>query len=139
MSGARSRRKGAAAERELARLLFEELGVEVRRNLEQCRAGGFDLEADESDTILLARYAIEVKRHRQATPALLRAWWGQASHQAEQARRTPALAYRGDRAPWHVVVPLTAISPDLPTGGLDYTATLSLPGFCALVRERLPI
>ena len=38
------RRKGADGERELAKLLYDRLGVELKRNLEQSRNGGYDLE-----------------------------------------------------------------------------------------------
>ena len=44
MSGATSRTKGAAAERELAAALDELIGVRLTRRLDQARGGGHDLD-----------------------------------------------------------------------------------------------
>lgn len=134
------RTKGSAAERELARLLHEELGVRLVRNLDQPRGGGHDLDPhpDESGPIAaeLRRWAIECKRHARATPALVSAWWTQAQTQAAKACRLPALAYRADRGQWRFVLPLSVLRAELPRWeGIDWTADVSLPAFCALVRE----
>jgi Holliday junction resolvase len=130
--GAASRTKGRAGEQELARLLTEELGP-VGRNLLQTRAGGHDLEGP-----ALRGWALEVKRYHRATPALLTEWWQQAEQQARSAGRAPCLAWRSDREPWRVLVPLSVLLPELPAGaGLDWTVAVSVPAFAALVRERL--
>lgn len=67
-----ARNQGASAERELARAIFDELGVRLVRNLEQSRRGGYDLVPDAEATGPLAdwlgRCAIEVKRHAKARP-----------------------------------------------------------------------
>ena len=133
-----SRRKGAAGEREFAGLIHDWLGVRLVRNLDQSRTGGHDLVvADEGPAAAaLDRFAIEVKRYARATPGLLSDWWRQTVTQARRCRRIPALAYRGDRQPWQVIVPLAAIHPDLPHGDdLAHCAVLTLPGFAAVVRE----
>lgn len=119
-----ARRKGHDGERELARLLRHHLGTDVRRNLEQTRSGGHDLE--------VAGFALEVKRAATVTEAKVRTWWRQALAQAERARLTPALAYRADRQPWAVRVPLARLGIDAPDG---LTADLCVDGFAALVRE----
>jgi Holliday junction resolvase len=134
------RNKGAGAEREFAAAIRDELGVRLLRNLEQPRSGGPDLypHPDEAGPTAdaLRCWAIEVKRHARATPALVGAWWRQATEQAAKVARLPALAYRADRGPWRVVVPLAELRPDLPGWqGHDWTAELSLSGFCAVVRE----
>jgi hypothetical protein len=134
------REKGAGAERELAGAIFEELGVRLVRNLEQSRAGGHDLTLapEQSGPVAdaLSRYALEVKRHAKATPALLAGWWAQAQAQAEAAGLVPALAYRPDRMPWRVVLPLAELRVELTrAAGIEFTAELSLPAFCAIVRE----
>lgn len=137
------RTKGAGGELELAGALFDELGVRLVRNLAQSRAGGHDLTLAPGEcgpvAAALARFAFEVKRHARATPAELRAWWIQAETQAEAAGLVPALAYRADRHPWRVVLPLAELRPDLTRApGWDFTAALPLPAFCALVREGCP-
>jgi Holliday junction resolvase len=84
------RRKGAAAEREVLRLLGEELGQTLMRNLEQTRGGG-------ADCLCMRGFAIEVKRHeRLSRPA----WWRQACAQADVVGAEPMLLYRRSREPW---------------------------------------
>jgi hypothetical protein len=135
-----SREKGAAAEREFARLIFDHLGVELRRNLEQSRSGGHDLLPVGEGPVSLAldAYAIEVKRYREITPAMLAGFWRQADEQAARADRFPALAYRADRQEWRVLLPLRCLNGDVfgPWDGIDWTAAVSVPAFCALIRER---
>jgi hypothetical protein len=89
LSGKRSRNKGAAAEREVLRLLGDELGVMLTRNLTQTREGG-------ADCLGVRGFAIEVKRQE----ALSRpAWWRQACKQA-QGIGEPLMLYRRNREPW---------------------------------------
>lgn len=134
-----SRAKGAAAERELAKRVEQELGVKLARNLEQSRSGGHDLEpVGESATAeALRRFAIECKRHTAITPAKLADFWRQAEEQATKAGRVPALAYRADRQDWRICVPLSAVNNTVfgEWGGVAWAAEMSVPAFCALVRE----
>jgi len=90
MTGKSSRNKGAAGERELLKLLGEELGVILQRNLQQTRAGG-------ADCIELKGFAIEVKRVERYNRL---AWWRQACEQAEALGAEPILFYRRSREPW---------------------------------------
>lgn len=91
---ASQRRKGAAAEREVLKLLSAELGVMLERNLSQTRGGG-------ADCISLHGFAIEVKRQE----ALSRpAWWRQACAQAEKLGVEPMLLYRRSREPWKAFI-----------------------------------
>ncbi|HHJ40062.1 MAG: hypothetical protein AXA67_02140 [Methylothermaceae bacteria B42] len=136
--GAKSRRKGAGAEREFAAVLFDWLGVRLTRNLAQSRAGGHDLVVDDEGPAAeaLGRFAIEVKRHARVTHANLKDWWRQAGEQARRCGKVPALAYRADRQPWQVLIPLAEIHSHLPAGdSLDYCAVLSVEGFAAVIRE----
>ena len=89
-----SRRKGAAAERELCQLLSDELGVSIRRNVDQARSGG-------ADCLELPGFAIEVKRHEKLSRPT---WWAQAVRQAERARAEPILFYRRSREPWRAML-----------------------------------
>lgn len=144
MSGARSRNKGSAGERELARLLSDELGVEVVRRLGQARDGGHDLDG-------LPGWCLEVKRRAKVSEADKRRWWGQAVGAAEvQALEMrvldgwfarPAVLYRADRGKWRAIVELSAINGDFAHAPCDYenTAEISLLSFCQLVRESLPV
>ncbi|MGZ8217873.1 putative PDDEXK endonuclease [Methylomagnum sp.] len=135
-----SRAKGAGAEREFSRLVFDHLGVALARNLEQSRKGGHDLlpTGEGPVSLTLDAYAIEIKRYRAITPALLAGFWRQATEQAERAGKVPVLAFREDRQEWRVLLPLVALNAEVfgPWPGLDWTAAVSVPAFCCLIRER---
>ncbi|RYY56234.1 MAG: hypothetical protein EOO24_62900 [Comamonadaceae bacterium] len=91
---AASRRKGAVAERELCKLLADELGIEVRRNVDQARAGG-------ADCLMVPGFAIEVKRREMlARPT----WWKQAVEQGIKAGAEPVVFYRQSRQPWRALM-----------------------------------
>ncbi len=125
--GRTNRRRGGDAERELAKLLAERLGIAVSRNLQQTRDGGYDL--------LLTGWSLEVKRA--VARSRLADWWRQTVQQAEQAKRKPALAYRLDRRPWRVIVALADVMPTAGGQSPDLTAELCIDGFALLVRELL--
>jgi len=130
--GAMQRRKGADGERELIALLREHLGEELARNLDQARDGGADL----TGGVLLAGYAIEVKRA--AKPAL-KSWWEQAFSQAYGIAdgRAPVLAYRLDRQRWQFVMSIAEfIGGDWRYWpGLEYTVAMGVEAFAAVVRD----
>lgn len=87
---AMQRRKGQQAEREVLKLLGDELGQELQRNLQQTRCGG-------ADCLSVRGWAIEIKRQE----ALNRlAWWRQTCKQAEQVGAEPMLLYRRSREAW---------------------------------------
>jgi hypothetical protein len=135
-----SRQKGAAGERELSRELEALTGIRLTRNLEQTRNGGHDLltpaDATGPAAETLARLALEVKRYAQAKPALIARWWQQAEDQADRAGLWPCLAYRADRQPWRIRLPMAAILPDWPAWpGPEWTMELDLMAFAALIRE----
>lgn len=135
-----SRAKGANGEREFCRLIFEHLGVELVRNLNQSRTGGHDLTPTGTDPVSTAldAFAIEVKRYREITPAMLAGFWHQAERQAHRAAKAPALAYREDRREWRVLLPLNAINGDAfgEWAGFEWTADVSAGAFACLIRER---
>lgn len=122
-----SRNKGAAGEREVAKLLNDLLGVVLVRNLDQWRSGGFDLTG-------LKGWAIEVKR---AKKPLLKQWWQQTVDQAEPADLKPVLFYRLDHQPWRVVLPVNLLSKGLCLSKeLDYCAEVTPDLFACLIREK---
>ena len=90
MTGRRSRNKGARGEREVLKLLGEELGISLTRNLEQSRAGG-------GDCLVIRGWCLEIKRQE----ALSRpSWWRQAVDQAQRVGQEPMLLFRRSREPW---------------------------------------
>jgi len=135
------RGKGAAGERELARLLHAELGVTLHRNLEQSRGGGYDLVAtgDDPAAKAMGKFALECKRYKETTPGLINLWWIQAEKQARQAGKIPVLCYRGDRREWRFCVPLSSLSADVygAWNGYEWAAEMSLLAFCCLVRSEV--
>jgi Holliday junction resolvase len=123
-----SRNKGASAEREVAQILRDELGIETKRNLEQWRSGG-------SDILGVPGFAIEVKR---AAKPLIAQWWAQTVSQAELVKELPCLWYRLDRRSWRVLLPLWAICADAhPSYDLEWTAEITPEAFCMIARERM--
>lgn len=126
--GAKSRTKGAAAERELAHLLADHLGVALKRKLEQTRDGGYDLEG-------LPGIALECKRYAKAGSSEKRTWWLQTIKQARASKSIPVLAYRLDRAEWTFVVQLS----DLTRGEYDESLTVEMTvgAFAMWVREHV--
>lgn len=139
--GSSQRDKGARGERELAKELYDRLGIELKRNLEQRRNGGYDL--------IGLPFAIEVKRHEELR---IKEWWIQAAHQAIDACEAaggqyiiPVLAWRQSRKPWTFMVPIFFFFPreERDELGCDsnlikwcHTATVDVDTFCFVVRER---
>lgn len=86
-----SRNKGASFEREVAKRIWEELGIEVKRNLDQYQAAGnYDLAG-------MPGWAIECKRYRTAKAADKANWWYQALAQAIKTGEEPVVIYKLDR------------------------------------------
>jgi Holliday junction resolvase len=97
------RDKGKVGERELAALLTELTGHDVRRRVRQ-HEGDSDLEG-------LPGWSVECKRYRSAAPADVSRWWAQAAAQASREGTWPVLFYRLDKHRWRCVWPA-----DLHTG-----------------------
>lgn len=122
-----SRTKGAAGEREVARILQDQLGIELTRNLDQTRDGGYDL-------LGLPGWAIEVKRYKTAGKAERQAWWKQAVEQAGEDLQ-PVVIYRLDRQGWRVMM---AWPEELfPIGDMRGIADIDIDLWCAVVRENM--
>jgi hypothetical protein len=98
-----SRAKGSSAEREVAAILFDELGLTFRRDLEQYRS------ADRGDLLCADMdfpAVIEVKRFAKGVSARP-AWWDQVCKAARAAgnNKWPLLVYRYDRQDWRWRMP----------------------------------
>jgi hypothetical protein len=93
-----SRNKGKSGEREIAALVCDLTGWDVRRRVRQ--------HTDDSDLEGVPGWCVEVKRHARAGRSDLAAWWDQAAKQARKAGHWPVLFYRTDRDQWRAVWPL---------------------------------
>lgn len=99
-----SRAKGAAAEREVVRILKPILG-DMHRNWQmQAAVGGADLYGPG-----IEGWAVEIKRQK----AYSRSWWTQAAVQADRSGMKPVLIYRLDRGRWRALMSLHDLRPDL--------------------------
>jgi hypothetical protein len=91
-----SRTKGKKGELELAKVLYARFGLELTRELEQTRSGGYDLGGWEGVNI-------EVKRYAKIHQADLEKFWEQACSQCQNGG-IPLLAYRGDKQGWRFML-----------------------------------
>ena len=89
------RTKGANGEREIVHIIRDDLGIEVKRNLEQTREGGCDIK--------LPPFNIEVKRR--ARIANLYEWIAQAEASCHTGEK-PLLVARADGCGWLAIMPL---------------------------------
>ena len=117
-----SRAKGKSGELECAKILSSELGIPVRRNLEQTAMGGYDL-------LGVDGYAIEVKRAK----AYSNQWFEQALRQANGS--VPVLLYRIDRQGWKCEMRGCDLIKELKLE--NEQVTFSIQAFCTIVRERI--
>ena len=125
--------KGANFEREICRMLAEELSteacpVEPKRDLEQYRA------ADRGDIIGIDGWTIECKRYASSSGGNYKGSWLRQLFTASDARGTEgALIYKYDRQPIKCVVRLSSINADF--AGKDNVAEVSFSTLCMLIRE----
>ena len=123
--GLKSRSKGKAGEREIASLIADLTGWDVRRRVRQ-HEGDSDLEG-------VPGWSVEVKRHAQATRADIRAWWNQTERQAASEGSLPVLFCRRDRDEWRAVWSLAAmLSPGDAWSGYAWTVEGSIEAWAAV-------
>ena len=99
MNGRGKRNKGAAGERELASILKDHLGFEVKRNLGQARDG--------ADDITIQKFRIEVKRQERLQVDK----WSEQVESCSKSGEIPILAYRRNGQPWRVCLKLDDFIP----------------------------
>lgn len=125
---AMQRTKGQAGEREIAALIRDLTGWDIRRRVRQFD-GDDDLEG-------IPGWAPEVKRHKTASHGERAAWWRQA---VEQARgRLPVVFYRADRAGWRAVWPVAMqlhVQQAKYWEGYEWTADTTVEAWAAVARE----
>lgn len=115
-AGSMSRDKGHRGELEVAEILKQLTGFDVRRRVRQ-HQGDSDLEG-------LPYWSVEVKRHASTPPGKLDEWWAQTIIQARDARALPVLFFRADRAGWRVAWPSALHLSDRPTISSDFVGCL---------------
>lgn len=122
--------KGANFEREISRMIYDELGIETKRDLEQYR------ESEHGDLIGLDGWCLELKRYANNAGGNFKPeWWAQCTAAANASGEQPVLIYKYDRQPIKCVVFLSSINADF--AGKDNVAVISFPTWCMLVREGL--
>ncbi len=126
MTGKKSRNKGAAFEREVARMIHEHLGIDVRRNLTQYQEKGH------GDLVGWPGVLIECKRHAATTRAQVEAWWQETLQAAEQAKAHPVLIYKTDRHPIRVVLRASDLMETITTA---WAVEMAFAAFCEAARE----
>jgi Holliday junction resolvase len=99
MNGRGRRNKGATGERELAGILRDNLGVEVKRNLGQARDG--------ADDITIGKFRIECKRQERLQIDV----WCEQVEACAQPGEIPLVIYRRNGKPWRVVLRLEDFIP----------------------------
>jgi Holliday junction resolvase len=122
------RAKGAQFERDVARMCYEHLGFEAKRDLEQYRSG------DRGDLIGVPGWVIECKRYASGS-TYKQDWWRQVTKAADAAMCEPVLIYKYDRQSIRCVVFLSSINPEY--WGKADTAEVSFETWCMIVREGL--
>lgn len=101
-----SRNKGRSGEYEVQGILYEQLGLTFKRDIEQYRqADRGDLICDEYDF----PFVVEVKRYGKTRGRPDPKWWDQVCAASEAAGKLPLLVYRYDRLPWRWRMPVEAV------------------------------
>lgn len=127
--GANSRQKGATFERDVARMLFDELGMKFARDLRQYQKADFgDLQCEDPSF----PFVVECKRYASnSTNRMKPEWWVQVERAATAAQKMPCLIYKYDRQPIRVVLPLGALITD--TDG--HMIEMDFEAFAYIARE----
>lgn len=109
------RNKGANFERDCCKLIADQLGYEVRRNLDQYQV------KEKCDIELADLFAIECKRYAAKTGGWFQPeWWKQAEKSAALCNMIPCLFYRYDRQPLRIVLPIYSINADYAMDSSQY-------------------
>ena len=97
-----SRTKGRSGEYEIRDILFDQLGLTFKRDIEQFR------QADRGDLLCVDMdfpAVIEVKRYAKGGETPRGAWWDQCCKAATAAGKWPLLVWRFDRMDWRWRIP----------------------------------
>lgn len=127
-----SRDKGAAFERDVARMLHAELGIGFRRNLDQYQARDLgDLTPDDDAFPFL----IECKAYARGTDCKP-AWMEQARKAADGTGLYPCVVWKFDRHPIRCRVPVAALFEAVGSRlKMEFAADLTVEALAMLARE----
>jgi Holliday junction resolvase len=125
--GRSNRNRGAAAERELARWIRDELGIDTSRQLKQYQ------QAQHFDLTPVGPFGIEAKYHARIN---VKDWWRQAVVSAKASSLIPVVAYKVARKGWRFVLPHTSAQGDW-SHDYEFTVDVGPACFAMIVRESL--
>lgn len=118
-----SRNKGASFERDVAKQIYLELGISLKRDLRQYQQAEYgDLVTDDPRW----PFAVECKRYKTGPIGGSPAWWQQVETAAANLKLTPVLIYKYDRMPIRCVLKMNGVKCDV-----------SFEDFCYLAREKM--
>ena len=86
--------KGASGEREFCKWIYENLGLEKTRNLDQTRDGG-------SDILDVFGIDFEIKRCETLN---MDSWWAQVIKATRKRGNEPVVAFRQNRKKWRFLI-----------------------------------
>jgi len=138
-----SRGKGLGYERDVKNRLFDALGLEFRRVLDQWAESGLPDLVCEDDAF---PFVIECKRYQKTSSFADPRWWDQVCVAAEKAGKLPALVYKGDRLQERWRIPVEAIAglkgydaagDKAETYSWKYAVEMSFDDFCMICREMM--
>ncbi len=131
--GSGQRSKGQRGERQVAGIIADLTGLDVRRRVRQ-HDGDSDLEG-------VPGWTIEVKDHASATIGSVAVWWAQTVLQARKGGGLPLLVYRRQRGVWRAVWPVQVHLCQQEASRWDdhaWTVEASLECWAAVARELVP-
>lgn len=125
------RNKGASFEREIAKMLHLDLGLNAKRDIEQYRAADHgDIVTDDATW----PYVIECKRYGGKGHTFKPEWWKQVEKAAQAAGKEPVLVYKYDRQPITVAMRMEHLMGD---GALhDEKVRMDWEAFIYVAREK---
>jgi hypothetical protein len=126
--GAFSRSKGQSGEREVARIIYDITGWDVKRKVRNLEG--------ESDLEGVPHWCVEVKN---CAKLEVMAWWRQTTQQAARVNQYPLLLYKVPRRGWRAVWPLAVLLGQPSDMVADYgmTCESSVEAWAAVAREVL--
>ena len=130
-----SRAIGSNFELKIARMLYDELNISFKRDLEQYR------ETNHGDLICYEidfPFVIECKRRKVGTTFSMD-WWEQVVAASKVCNKLPVLIYQLNRSPIRCVVDLNVIIETFGGEKLGHVNLVEIPleTFCMICREKL--